>query len=244
MNPTELRALFHENTKNFESIQWYGHDDYPDSWTSVEYKRFPRGESVDIETPSLGNAQRLQDVLARRESPDRFDSGTLTTDDVYGILHGVRETHSDNGMSLRAYPSGGARYSPELYLSIKGIEGFKQGVYHVTLADDQLTRVLDEPLQDEMASMAVTEQPAKSPLIVIVTAILERTEEKYGIRGYRYAHLCAGHLVQNMLLCATALGFGGRPWGDFHESKLDDQLPLEESERTIYTALFGGSGSV
>lgn len=239
MNPTELRKLFHENTKNFGSIQWYDDDNYPDSWTSVEYKQYPRCESVDIEKPSLGQSQQLEDVLEQRESPDNFDRSSLTANDVHGVLRGVRETHADNGMSLRAYPSGGARYAPELYLSIENVNGIEDGVYHVTLVADQLTRVLDEPLQDEMAMMASTEQPADAPVIAIVTAVLNRTEEKYGIRGYRYAHLCAGHLVQNMLLCATALGFGGRPWGDFRESQLDDHLPLNKSETTIYTALFG-----
>lgn len=90
-----------------------------------------------------------------------------------------------------------------------------------------------------MAEMAATEQPSTAPVIGIITAVFDRTEEKYGIRGYRYAHLCAGHLVQNLLLCSEAIGLSGRPWGDFHEKKLDTLLPLSESETSIYTALFG-----
>lgn len=238
MNTTDLRELFHENTKNYDTRRWYDDGDHPDAWGEVEYRTYPRCESINIEYPNLSEIT-LGNVLETRQSPSEFSSRSVEFKDLCGLLSGVKTTHEQNGTRHRAYPSGGARYAPELYISVKDVDHIDDGIYHFNVRDDKLEQLEIEPLQDDIASMSITTQPADAPIITIITAVLDRTEEKYGIRGYRYAHLASGHLVQNLLLCAEALALGGRPWGDILEEKLDAALPLSESETTIYAALFG-----
>ena len=47
----------------------------------------------------------------------------------------------------------------------------------------------------------------------VVTAMFWRTRFKYGLRGYRFALLEAGHVVQNAVLAATAMRVAALPLG-------------------------------
>ena len=68
-----------------------------------------------------------------------------------------------------------------------------------------------------------------------------RSRFKYGLRGYRFALLEAGHVMQNALLAATAMRVPALPLGGFYDCRLDELVGadgLEES--TVYAALIGG----
>lgn len=238
MDKTDLRELFHENTKNYDTRKWYDDSNHPDAWSEVEYRTYPRCESINVEYPELSETT-LESVLERRQSPSEFSDASVDFEDLCGLLSGVKITHEQDGTRHRTYPSGGAQYAPELYISVRDVNHVDDGIYHFNVRDDKLEQLDTDPLQDDIASMSITNQPANAPIIAIITAVLARTEGKYGIRGYRYAHIASGHLVQNLLLCAEALALGGRPWGDILEKKIDAALPLSESETTIYAALFG-----
>jgi SagB-type dehydrogenase family enzyme len=57
-------------------------------------------------------------------------------------------------------------------------------------------------------------------VVLVITAIFQRTRRKYKDRAYRYVLLDAGHLGQSLNLAATALGLGACVMGAF----LDDQV--------------------
>ena len=50
---------------------------------------------------------------------------------------------------------------------------------------------------------------------------------KYGERGYRFMLLEAGHIAQNALLAANALGLGACPFGGFIDDDLDRLLGID-----------------
>jgi SagB-type dehydrogenase family enzyme len=239
MDYNTLRSLFHENTKNYATHRWYDDGEVPDSWTEIEYRTYPRCPSIEITYPDLDRDQKLQSVLENRASPETVTAESVDLDDLFAILRGAKETHHRNDYQLRAYPSGGARFPVEVFVSTASVTNLQDGVYHFSVAEDELERVKDTPIQEKLASMSVSNKPETAPIVVILTAVLDRTEEKYGIRGYRYAHLSAGHLMQNLLLCAEATELAGRPWGDIRETEVDNLLPLSDEETTIYAALCG-----
>ena len=60
------------------------------------------------------------------------------------------------------------------------------------------------------------------------------------MRGYRFALLEAGHVVQNLLLTATALGLGAVPLGGYYDRLTDEFLGLDGvNESTLYTVAVG-----
>ena len=59
---------------------------------------------------------------------------------------------------------------------------------------------------------------------VAMTAVFERTQHKYGPRGYRYILLEAGHVAQNLASAAAELELGNTVRGGFSDSRLNAAL--------------------
>jgi SagB-type dehydrogenase family enzyme len=79
-------------------------------------------------------------------------------------------------------------------------------------------------------------------VVVIITAIRERTMWKYGQRGYRYVWLDAGHLGENLYLVATAMGLGPVGVGGFFDRELNALLALPAKEEAFYVVCIGQEG--
>ena len=76
--------------------------------------------------------------------------------------------------------------------------------------------------------------------LLLVAAVFGRTRFKYGLRGYRFALLEAGHVGQNVLLAATALGLAAVPLGGYYDRRTDEFLGLDGvNESTLYTVAVG-----
>jgi SagB-type dehydrogenase family enzyme len=82
-------------------------------------------------------------------------------------------------------------------------------------------------------------QPA---LTLAVAGTFARSRAKYGLRGYRFALLEAGHLVQAALTVATALGASTLPWGGFIDAAVDAHLELDGLERSCVYLLALSAG--
>ena len=72
------------------------------------------------------------------------------------------------------------------------------------------------------------------------SAVPYRMTWRYGERGYRYLHLDAGHVCQNLYLAAESLGAGVCAIGAFDDDLVNQALGLEgEDEFVIYIAALG-----
>jgi len=74
----------------------------------------------------------------------------------------------------------------------------------------------------------------ESALVIVFTAVYERTTIKYGERGIRYVHMEAGHAAQNLCLQATALGLGVVTVGAFSDEQVAKLLNLPDGEQPLY----------
>ena len=78
--------------------------------------------------------------------------------------------------------------------------------------------------------------------LVVVTAVFSRSRFKYGQRGYRFALLEAGHVVQNAVLAATELGLPALPLGGFYDRLLDGIVGADSlDEATVHALVLGGA---
>ncbi|HEX7582631.1 MAG TPA: nitroreductase family protein, partial [Gaiellaceae bacterium] len=77
--------------------------------------------------------------------------------------------------------------------------------------------------------------------VVFVTSVFWRTRFKYGLRGYRFALLEAGHVVQNVLLAAAALRVAALPLGGFYDARAEKLLGVDGvDESVVYAVVLGG----
>ena len=78
------------------------------------------------------------------------------------------------------------------------------------------------------------QQPtAAAPTLIVITGVVARTAVKYGDRAERYVHLEAGHVCQNLLLEATALGLAAVPIGAFSDDDLRAALGIGPGEAPL-----------
>jgi len=156
---------------------------------------------------------------------------------AYGVTHALEE----HTLPLRAVPSGGALYPLELYVAALRIEGLEPGLYHFDPLAPALAVVHDSLGADDVSPLSTyPEIVAGSAAVLFIAAVFGRTRFKYGMRGYRFALLEAGHVAQNVLLTATAFGLGAVPLGGYYDRLTDEFLGLDGvNESTLYTVAVG-----
>ena len=66
---------------------------------------------------------------------------------------------------------------------------------------------------------------------------------KYGHRGMRYILLDAGHICQNLLLAAEALGHSACPVGAFFDEEINNLLGLDRNEESVIYMAAAGPGA-
>lgn len=182
----------------------------------------------------------LDEALARRRSTREFDAGPLTFPELAALAraaYGV--TGEIDGHPLRATPSGGALYPLEVTISARKVDGLEPGLYHLDPLDELL-----ECVADGQVSIAATtpyaEIAAEAAAVFIVSAMFWRSRFKYGLRGYRFVLLEAGHLAQNVLLAAAALELAAVPLGGFYDRRVDGLLGVNGvDESSVYLICIG-----
>ncbi len=80
----------------------------------------------------------------------------------------------------------------------------------------------------------------KSAVILVLTAMIDRTRINYGERSYRYIYLDGGHVGQNLYLAAEALGLNACVIGRYYDEEINELLDLDENkEFSIYMGVVG-----
>jgi SagB-type dehydrogenase family enzyme len=100
------------------------------------------------------------------------------------------------------------------------------------------------PLERADVAAAVVDATVVShaAAVVVVTGMFWRSRFKYGVRGYRFALLEAGHVVQNLVLAAAALRVAALPLGGFYDRRVDALVGADGlDEASVYAVVLGGS---
>lgn len=95
--------------------------------------------------------------------------------------------------SLRINPSAGALYPNELYVQIRGVVGFEDGVYHYEVSSASL--VFLAPISAYGLEYFLRDKRKVQGFLFFVSAAYFRSSWKYENRSIRYCLLDAGHLL-------------------------------------------------
>jgi SagB-type dehydrogenase family enzyme len=208
-------------------------------------RRNPHRQALLLPSPLAPGVTLAQAVGARR-SDRHFASGGIALDELATVLHAgygvTRSAGEDDAQSLRAVPSGGALHPLEVYAGLARVDDVDPGLYHF----DPLRPAL-EVLSLGATPLTVLKDAAVYPEIVegcaatlLVTGVFWRSRFKYGLRGYRFTLLEAGHLVQNVLLMCAALGLAAVPLGGFYDRPVDELLGADGvNESVLYSVCLG-----
>ncbi len=194
------------------------------------------GEKIKLPEPNFKGLV-LEEALRKRRSVRSYSKEALNLNEVSQLLfsaQGITATYY--GHRLRTAPSAGALYPFEIYLIANRVEKLKSGIYHYLVDEHGLEMVKEGDIREKIRNAALGQEPvAEAGAVFILTAVFERTTRKYGERGYRYIHIEAGHIGQNILLQATSLGLSAVPIGAFSDEQIDRLLGIEtKKQSTIY----------
>ena len=186
----------------------------------------------------------LKATIENRRSTRRYADQALTLDELSLLLwctQGVREI-VDTYATIRTVPSAGARHAFETYLLINQVDGLKAGLYRYLALDHKLVQLdTESDLADRLTKACWDQtQVKRSAVTFFWVAVPYRMTWRYGERGYRYLHLDAGHVCQNLYLSAEAIGAGVCAIAAFEDQVLNGLLELDGEESfVIYLATVG-----
>jgi len=204
-------------------------------------KKVRESRSVDLASETMaGLPASLEQCLAGRRSIRAYAARAMEKEHLAQFLQltarsfAVIETPDLGRLSMRNYPSGGARYPLEVYPVAYDVRSVEPGIYyyhpfhHRLLAMDS-EAVYRDRLQD--AARWAMGRPADSPghpaVLLVVTAVFARTCWKYQGIPYHLILQEVGALYQTMYLAATALGLAPCAVGAFPELAIDELLHLD-----------------
>lgn len=184
-------------------------------------------ELIKLPEPRFKSNVSLEETLFKRRSIREFSPKPLTLEEVSQLLWAAQGITSSWGG--RTAPSAGALYPLEIYVVAGNIENLNCGVYKYEPKSHSLIKKLEEDKRMDVWSSAWGQSWVReAPVLFIITAVYERTTQKYGKRGIRYVHMEAGHAAQNILLQATALNLASVPVGAFNDEALKKSLNIKE----------------
>lgn len=205
-------------------------------------------EKAIVVLPAPGSitlpALDLRDAIEQRESIRNYTSEPLTLEEMAYLLwctQGIRRA-VDGVFTLRTVPSAGARHAFETYLLINRVEGVMPGLYRYLALEHHLVEESLDPGIKRQVAAGCLNQPhvLESAVTFLWTAVPNRMTWRYGERGYRYLHLDAGHVCQNLYLAASGVGCGVCAIAAFDDAAMNRLLGIDGGEQfLIYVATVG-----
>ncbi|MHC5115292.1 MAG: SagB/ThcOx family dehydrogenase [Planctomycetota bacterium] len=205
----------------------------PGSVTSSRTSR-PAGDAeTPLPKPVTPGGMPLAEALATRRSVREFEPTPLSAEQV-GRICWAAQGITDRRNGLRAAPSAGALYPMTVYVVDAS------GVYEYRPKTHVLRRVRTGDARGDLRAAALDQSCVGSaPTCLVIAMTVRRSARKYGTWAERYCLMEAGHVAQNALLQATALGLGGVPVGAFDEDRVAAILTLPNGCEPVYLVPIG-----
>lgn len=186
------------------------------------------GQALALPQPRLQGTLSLEEALAKRRSVRSFGKQSLTMAELGQLLWAAQGLTAASG--LRTAPSAGALYPLEVYAITP------DGVYRYQPQGHQIILNLKGDARPALAAAALGQSSvADAPAVIAIAAVYARTSQKYGqTRTPRYVALEAGHVAQNVLLQAVALGLAAVPIGAFDDQRVQGVLNLPADQEPLY----------
>ena len=195
-------------------------------------------ETLQLPAPRLKGDLSLEETICRRRSTRSYREEPLSDDILGQLLWSAQGVVERGGRLRRTAPSAGARYPLETYVATAGLLARYQPAKHTL----RVLRRMDVRPDLERTSLG-QEFIHQASAVIILTSVPQRIEERYGkSRGARYMAMEAGHVAQNVMLQAVALGLASVPIGAFHDAQLAKVLQLGPEERPLYMLAVGREG--
>jgi SagB-type dehydrogenase family enzyme len=206
------------------------------------YKEYPSARKIPLPRNLPSNTLSFLDAVKKRKSVRSFLVEPLALGDLAFLLWastGIQRT--EHGYEFRTVPSAGALYPIETYVVVNRVEGLEKGLYHYNILAHSLEELNTGDYGEKIAHATLEQKMcANAPIVLVWTAIFDRSKWKYAQRAYRYVYLDAGHIAQNLALSATSIGLGSCQIGAFFDDEVNQILGVDGAkESVLYLSVIG-----
>ncbi|ABR47836.1 nitroreductase [Alkaliphilus metalliredigens QYMF] len=232
-------------------------------YTKYEYL-VPSDQEKELPQPPLENAYEGSEDKINLPSPDKIKVGEIDLKKAMEVRKSLRK-YSQKSLeieelgfllwytqgvksvvsrpaTLRTVPSAGARHALETYLLINQVEGIKPGIYRYLALAHQLVPInLADTLADKVTQACHNQEFVNQSAVTFIwVADIYRMKWRYGERGYRYIHLDAGHVCQNLYLAAEGIDSGVCAIAAFDDDEINRLIGVDgEQQFVTYIATLG-----
>jgi SagB-type dehydrogenase family enzyme len=187
---------------------------------------------IKLPAPATDSSFSVERAINERMSIRSYKDTSLTLKEISQLLWASQGIVASG---RRASPSAGATYPLEIFLVAGKVEGLKPGLYKYINKEHSLELIKEGDLRTALSAAALGQDTLlKAPATLVVAAVFERTRARYGAKAERYVHMEAGHVGENIMLQATALGLGTVPVGAFVDSEVKKLLGIKEEPLYLF----------
>jgi SagB-type dehydrogenase family enzyme len=191
---------------------------------------------IQLPAPKLKGTLSVEQAIAERRTLRSFKDEPLTLAQLSQMLwaaQGITEAKTGK----RTAPSARSVYFYSVYVLVRDVTGLKPGLYEYLPKEHALgdMKVADA---STIFNNAGVEAGAKTPpVVVMLTAAIDKGIEKLGEGSKTSAYLEGGHIGQNMYLQAQALKLGMVVMGGTGTAA--QALKLDPAETMVYVIPMG-----
>lgn len=248
--------VFHENTKQnptmspltLESILKHLFEPNQIFLNSRNHKNYFVKPTLDLPEPNP--ITKTFDELSNERSSGRdFKGVPLSDQDLIDLLASLKVTRRSVSsankkakLSHRTYASAGALYPVEIY-ALRPNENYTNWeAYHYD-PKSHITTVVNSSISNYEIEEGIQNYDNFAETlgaIVVLTGVFDRSIDKYGAVGYRFALLEAGGILQQLGLAAAGLNLEGLAWGGSYDNAINKILEIDGVDESLISCFIVG----
>jgi len=193
------------------------------------------GRTIKIKTSDpWPEKTNYEDAFLLRRSRRNFIPASLSGNCLMALLECL-------SMTCRIVPSEHEyQHSVRTGCITGNVEGFEPGFYLTDEFKSSLGMVDSGSFTGLMAAICLDQKWLTNAAVhFLFITDLEKLEQYYGPRGYRYAMLHSGRLGERLYLAATAMGLGCCGIGAFYDTEAARLLKLKAGSKLLYLVAVG-----
>jgi nitroreductase len=137
---------------------------------------------IKLPVPEFTN-KSIEECIKARRSIRSFKDKALALQEISNILW-VAQGITEKNKEFRAAPSAGATYPLEIFIAKK------DGLFRYIPQSHSIKKEKDKDLRKDIAKAALEQMfVADAGLVIVITAVFNRTTWRYGKRGVRYVYM-------------------------------------------------------
>lgn len=204
----------------------------PSVWGKESAQTQEPKDVVKLPEPRYSSNVSVEKALLERRSMREYKKEPLTLSEVSQLLWAAQGITGPDG--YRTAPSAGALYPLEVYVVVGNVNNLSAGIYKYKPRKHELVRIAKGDKRAELSAASLGQSCVKSgAAVIVISAIYERTTQKYGERGVRYVHMEAGHAAQNVYLQAVSLQLGTVVVGAFNDEAVKKVITMPPREQPL-----------